>query len=296
MDFELSREQIIDMLPAYALGALEPEEMLAVDKYLEQHRDLLPQLHLAEEAAAQLAYAAPTTPLPADAKSRLMSRVEADLRVVSSPAVAAETVNAGWLDKIVAWFSPLNGWTAVAGAAVAILLLVLATSGQTRSRLDQLTAEVTTLRTQVDELQTTNNQLQQTNQVLEQQLQTDQARLTFIANTNPQRTFQVPATGNSPTENANGVLYVGNNDDALLLLQGLEPLPEDQTYQLWVAPDGNTTPTSVGLIDLQPDNADWFLVSLPLSSQDVQVVGLSIEPEGGSPGPGPSGPVVLHTP
>ncbi|MCB0168144.1 MAG: anti-sigma factor [Anaerolineae bacterium] len=296
MNSELSREQILDMLPAFALGALEPEEMLLVEDYLEQNSDLLPELHLAEEAVAQLAHAAPMTPLPADAKARLMSRVEADRRPAPAPPVAAaETVGAGWLDTVRAWFTPLNGWTVVAGAAAAILVIVLLSTGQLQSRLDRLTDEVADLQTMVSELQTANSQLQQTNQVLEQRLQTDQARLTFIANTSPQQTFQVPATANSPTANANGTLYVGNDNDALLLLQGLEPLAADQTYELWVARAGDTIPTSAGLIDLQPDNNDWFLVSLPLTSQDVNVVGLSIEPAGGSPGPGPSGPIVLHT-
>jgi anti-sigma factor RsiW len=78
MDPELTREEIIEMLPAYVLGALEPDEMLAVEAYLEQHHDLLPRLHSAEEAAAQLAYLAPATPLPDDARDRLMSRVKAE--------------------------------------------------------------------------------------------------------------------------------------------------------------------------------------------------------------------------
>lgn len=297
MNAELSREQIIEMLPAYALGALEPDEMLAVGDYLELHQDLLPHLHLAEEAVAQVAHAAPHTPLPANAKARLTQRVEADLAgAVSAAEIADALAGESWLARLRGWFSPLNGWTAVAGAAVAALLLVLLSVGQTESRLNQLTAEVAALRTTVSQLEVANNELQQTNQVLQQQLQTDQARLAFIANIAPQRTLQVPATGTSPAADANGVLYVGNNNEGLLLLQGLEPLAEDQTYQLWVAPDGDTTPTSVGLIELQPGSDDWFPVTLPLDSAEVNVVGLSIEPAGGSPGPGPSGPVVLHTP
>lgn len=296
MNSELTREQIIGMLPAYALGALEPDEMLSVEAYLEQNTDLLPQLYSAEEAAAQLAHAAPVIPLPIDAKTHLMSRVEADLRPAPASKPAAETSGESWWANLVGWFSPLNGWTVLAGAAAALLVVVLLSTGQTRSRLDRLTAEVADLRSTVSQLETANTELLQNNQVLQQQLQNDRARLAFIANTSPQRTYQVPATANASSESASGTLYVSSTNEALLFLQGLEPLPADQTYQLWVAPDGDTTPTSAGLIELQPDSDDWFSVALPLEAQDVDVVGLSIEPEGGSPGPGPSGPVVLHTP
>ncbi|MEZ4728543.1 MAG: hypothetical protein R3E79_15525 [Caldilineaceae bacterium] len=37
----LSYEQVVELLPAYTLGALEPDELLAVEDYLEQQRALL---------------------------------------------------------------------------------------------------------------------------------------------------------------------------------------------------------------------------------------------------------------
>src|SRR5688572_27044407 len=89
---ELSYNQVLDLLPAYALGALEPEEMLAVDAYLNQHQELLIRLRNAEEAAAHLAHAAPPVPLPATAKARLMSRVQADLATPEATPAKAETV------------------------------------------------------------------------------------------------------------------------------------------------------------------------------------------------------------
>ena len=53
---ELSYDEVLDKLPAYALGALEPEEMLAVDAYFRKHENLLTRLERSEQAAAQLAH------------------------------------------------------------------------------------------------------------------------------------------------------------------------------------------------------------------------------------------------
>jgi anti-sigma-K factor RskA len=80
MTDELTYTEVLDKLPAYALGALEPEEMLAVDAYIKKHEQLLTQLHESEQAAVQLAYLAPTTPLPPEVKDQLLQRVQADLK------------------------------------------------------------------------------------------------------------------------------------------------------------------------------------------------------------------------
>lgn len=88
MSIQFTRDQVLELLPAYVLGKLEPEEMLAVDNYLEEQRELLAQLNQAEQAAAQLVHTAPVVPLPGDARERLMARVRADL-----PAQVAEEGN-----------------------------------------------------------------------------------------------------------------------------------------------------------------------------------------------------------
>jgi anti-sigma-K factor RskA len=300
MELELSREQILEMLPAYALGALEPEEMLAVEDYLARHDDLLPTLRAAEEAAAQLAYAAPPAPLPIDAKTRLFERVAADRQSEVVADRRPETVSAPATESlgsiILNWFRPFNAWTAIAGVATAALLVMFLYTIQGQFRANQRAAELADLRLTLSQLETTNQELQQTNQVLQQQLQNNQDRLTFISDMGLRQALQVPAKEDASNQNAIGILYVGSNQEALLQLDGLEPLPGDQTYQLWVVPEGETSAMSAGLIDLQADSTGWFPVSLPAGAETINVVGLSIEPAGGSPQAGPSGPVVLHTP
>ena len=73
MSIEFTHSQIIERLPAYVLGALEPDELLAVEDYLSQHEEVMAQLQTAEQAITHLAHAAPQVPLPAGAKAQLMA-------------------------------------------------------------------------------------------------------------------------------------------------------------------------------------------------------------------------------
>ncbi|HXV44599.1 MAG TPA: anti-sigma factor [Anaerolineae bacterium] len=344
MNTELTHDQILAMLPAYALGALEPEEMLAVDAYLNQNRALLDRLHQVELAVAQMAHAAPDTPLPATAKNRLMARVRADMGmpdaaemaqadVTSQPSESARLTppkrlapsprSAGWLAGLRRAFTPVNGWAVATACAVVALVGVSLYIGQIQGRLTQVNARLDTLQgelsqlqasntqlqetneslqrelqtnqnglqqaeveldalqAQTAELQAANTQLQQTNETLQQQAQADQELLALIAQADPERTVQLPGTAEAP--NASGSFYV-SDDEGLLVLRGLEPLPTDQTYQLWLIPaDG--PPESAGLLAVQANAPTWLTLPLPAETQDFAAVGVSIEPAGGSPAP-----------
>src|SRR5262245_2973288 len=246
-DMELTYNQVLELLPAYALGALEPDEMLAVDAYLHQHQDLLVRLNTAEEAAAQLAYAAPAVPLPATAKERLMSRVQADLAGQVAPAdgvpqaapevrparpVPPPAPQPGWWAGLrSALASPW--WAAATAVALVLLLAGLFYLNQLQGQLSQANSQLSSLEARVTELEVANQQLQQANGSLQQQAQADQQRLLLIANADPGRSLQIAGTEADP--DASGAFYVRDNQ-GVLILEGLEPLPADKTYQLWLIP------------------------------------------------------------
>jgi anti-sigma-K factor RskA len=296
---ELSYNQVLELLPAYALGALEPEEMLAVDAYLNQHQELLIRLRNAEEAAAQLAHAAPLAPLPATAKARLMSRVQADLATPEATPATTETVvrpkramptppQQSWWGRLRPLFtSPL--WVGVSAAALLILLLSLFYIQQLQTQLNGANDQLGQLEERVSELETANVQLEQANQNLLQQMQTDQARLMLIANADPDRTLQLSNPEGEP--GAGGTFYV-RDDEGLLMWHGLESLPQDKSYQLWLIPPAEGAPVPAGLLEMDADTPDWLTVQIPPDAQNFAAVGVSIEPAGGSPAP--TGPIVLH--
>jgi anti-sigma-K factor RskA len=67
--------------------------------------------------------------------------------------------------------------------------------------------------------------------------------------------------------------------------------PTDRDYQLWVIRDG--TPASLGVV--HADSTGRAIVRLEKvgDSFALSAFAVSLEPEGGSPRPGPSGPVVM---
>ncbi|MEM7131318.1 MAG: anti-sigma factor [Chloroflexota bacterium] len=78
-----TEEEIRDLLPGYALGILEPDELLTVDDYLAAHPELVAEIDSLQEISSQLAYAAPSALPPVDAKEHIIARAEAERTVAN---------------------------------------------------------------------------------------------------------------------------------------------------------------------------------------------------------------------
>lgn len=75
----LTYEQVTDLLPAYAIGALEAEEEEAVEEYVRLQQQLIQNLTRAENATLLMAQGTEHAPLAPDAKERMMARIQADV-------------------------------------------------------------------------------------------------------------------------------------------------------------------------------------------------------------------------
>lgn len=337
MDTELTHDQVLELLPAYALGALEPEEMLAVDDYLTHHPALQDRLQQLELAAAQMAFAAPDAPLPAEAKNHLLTRIKNDLSaqaappVTPSPAVPVSTASRldsqknrtvadsspNWWANLRRAFGSTQVWAAATACAVVALVILGFYFSQLRTRLEVLQAKINQLQTDKTELEQTNASLQQqllenqgqlqqagvqldtlqsqaaelqaANTQLQQQAQNSQELLALIGGATLKRTVPLPGTPDAPT--ASGTFYLTADNQGVLVLRGLEPLPAEQTYQLWLIPaDG--PPAPAGLVAVQAEDSTWLKLQVPPDAPtDFAAVGVSVEPAGGSPTP--TGPIVL---
>ena len=82
------------------------------------------------------------------------------------------------------------------------------------------------------------------------------------------------------------VLY--HRGDAVLVVTGLQPLPEAETYQAWVIHDDQ--PQSAGLLSTAPEGTG--IIRLQDSVETADAIAVSREPAGGSEGQ-PQGPIVL---
>jgi len=240
-------DEILEMLPAFALGALEADEMLAVEEYLRTQGtpDLLNRLEKLEDSAAVMAMQAPAQPLPVHLKGQLFDAIQADLaateeRLLSATPVPAvpkvtrpqpqrpvpltESAWARWLNVLGGLLRPV-AWAAVGAALAFVLLQTLNPVSQAdletaRGDVQRLEGQLATLQTELQETQNDNLALQQINQTLQSQLVTSDQQLVVLAHTSQ----AIPLKGQESAPTASGALYVSQGQ-SLLVMSGLEVLP-----------------------------------------------------------------------
>ncbi len=303
MDNQVTYETVVELLPAYAVGALEPDEMVVVEAYLQRHQALFARVEQLDRATAQLAHTAPAAPLSANVKRNLMAQVRAQAdntphaSAPKHPLLAPHTPERtpdGRQERALALGRtqqlrsgprmvppPLPaparpqkfnfGWAAAAAIAVAALFIIWIDIGVQR-QLSQLQAELANRNTTIAEL---SQQLE----LIEAQLEQNQLQLAFFA----APTQIVTLVGTEKAPDAGGVFYQ-HNERGLLVLHGLAPLPPDQTYQLWLIP-ADAAPVSAGLLAMQSVDINRQQIVLPAAALTYNAIGISIEPATGSPTP-----------
>jgi anti-sigma-K factor RskA len=270
MSTQLTYNQALDLLPLYVLGALEPDEMRAMEAYLQSNQELAAKLQEAEAAVAQLAHSAPPAPLPADGKARLLARVAAETAAKSpalpvapppQPAPARPpVVSAKPRSSTTRWGGFGRNALRVATAFAALLLIVFVT--QLQFQLNQATSEIGQLRAEVARLRS--------------EAEAEQRVLALLSNA--EQRVQVPGTALAPDAQAT---FYRSGEEGVLVVNGLAQLPPDKSYQLWLVVDG--TPTPVGLLENpQPGMPSVLVIAVEPALQNFAIVDVSIERAGGS--------------
>lgn len=250
-----ARDELLDLLPAVSARTATPAEVarvralipacLATPEGAAELRAQLATLRLAESALFETV--APQTP-PPQIKAALMQQIARG--TVSAPAHTTP------LGRHARW-----GRTLLAVAAA--LLIVsngawLAAYLQTQTRLTAAEAQTAALR---------NSQ---------------RNALTLMSNLNMQR-VGINASDDGLIRLA--TLYFNPaTGQAALVSDGLAPVGEALTYQLWLIEGGQ--PHSLGVF--RPDSASgigWLAFSLAEAAAADAVVGISLEPAGGSSQP-----------
>jgi len=75
--------------------------------------------------------------------------------------------------------------------------------------------------------------------------------------------------------------FVPGEDSASMTVEGMEPAPPGQVYQVWAITNG--APSSIGFLPVANDGAGS--AELDAELVDGQTVAVTIEPDGGSPLP-----------
>ena len=254
----MNHADFIDLIPAYALDCLEPDEKLQVDRHLASCSECQVELRAYLETVSGLALTVPQVKPPARLKRDILSRVQ--------PVQARP----GFWEQLQGWWRGLSPAWGMAG--VALVLVLIAGNIIFALQVQSLAANNTHLGQQVQSL-AANNAL------LGQQVQA-------LAHPTPAASeFQMVAmAGTAKQPGASGLMVISpDGADGTLTVDGLTVLPVEKQYQLWLVKDGKRTNGGVFSVDEKGYAAVVIHAPLPLSSYTT--FGITIEPAGGSPGP-----------
>ena len=282
----MDRPQIEELLPFYALDALNDEDKELVEAYLKEHPEARQQIEEMESAVAALPYGVqPVDPSP-HSKVALMRRVAADQRATSSmrkqesrPRVMRlgnifQAFSMGVAIVAIVWAVILNTQLAQLRNEVLTLRNAIVAQANSLEQIDELRNEVSTLRkavvAQANSLEQINQSVDQINAKLPQEI--------------PAAVVTISLRGTDVQPQAQGQLIVDpNSESAVLVIAGLDQLEAGKTYQVWLIDGG--TPVSAGLLTVDEKGQGVFIVTSEAAIGSFNALGISIEPQGGSPQP-----------
>ena len=92
------------------------------------------------------------------------------------------------------------------------------------------------------------------------------------------------------------VEVLGENQEISLHVHVVHDLPPGKSHELWALPEGGGTPVSLGLMPHTGDHHQVLTAPQRAALGNARQIAVTLEPEGGSPTPGPTGPVLLVAP
>jgi len=242
-----AHEQFADDLALFALGALQGDERLTLEKHLEGCSSCRRELERLRGDMALLALSASGPAPPQRSRERLLKAIAKEPRTQKTLARAQSL------------------WTFLPWLATAAVLLVAAFFWQQSDRLAQ---QVARLRDQSAQQQA---QLEQAREVVSTLTSTDAMRVTLVAaQTLPQ-----------PQGKA---IYVRNRSSLIFLAGNMPPLPPQKAYELWLIPTkGAPIPAGV----FKPDaRGSATVIEPPLpAGVEAKTFAITVEPEQGSSTP-----------
>jgi anti-sigma factor RsiW len=286
-------------LPAYALGALDPEDTRLVEELIASSPSYQDELRQLREVVALLPYAAPSAAPPDTVRARLFARIEASRTAAPTPPATATARR-----PAARWFVP----GLVATLAVLVLVLgglTLNLSG-TVARLDrangELTAAMVGLQQSLAATRDRQEALAAQFAASEERLGQVSARLAASEEYAGQMSDRmardeymmafvsapgVATRGLAPTEVASGArgemyMYPGEAS-AVVIFSGLPALAPGQVYQFWLADDTNQV--AGGTFEVDTSGLAHMMVEAPREVNAFSQVMVTVEPSGGSQAP-----------
>src|SRR4029453_16341434 len=225
-------DDIDDLLAAYALDALEPEEIAHLHALLDERPELRAVLAELRSTANKLPYGLPEATPPPELRQRTLDYATG--RAARAPARPPRRVR-GWL----------LGLGSLAAAASIAAAIGWGQALSLRGEVARANAELA---------------------AAQNDLASAQAVIATLQGDGGQGSM------------------VRTNDGATVFVVKLPALQPGRTYQLWRI-QGDTAPASAGLFSVGPLGYGTFALAAGQQPQAGEIVAVTDEPAGGSPGP-----------
>jgi anti-sigma-K factor RskA len=252
-------DEIVALVPAYAIGATDPEETLLVEKHLADCPEAVAELSAYSEITEALLATSPVIAPPADLGARIVAASRGS-------SVPAQIIRPDF--TLPPKTSDLRRWVWLVGtmtAAVAVLLIA---------------ANVVW----ISELRAVRQREDRLLRLLEEQnlnvasIGSGEARVAVLTSTAGQTDLIGTLVWN--VEEQNALLYVSNLPD----------IPADRVYQLWLL--AGDLRISGGVFRVDTGGMGWLRFQPDVAIENVQALGITAEPEGGSEAP-TSDPILI---
>ena len=284
--------RLADLLPSFALGALDGEDLRELEVHLATGCPLCAaELRRLADDLEAMALSAPPPPDPAAiagaVKQRLLAELAPRAAGEATPAAAALPAGRGAAPVPPAGrrFSPAPWAGRRSWLPIAALLLLALWGIMRQSRLD---AEIARLRGERGQLMARAGELERRTAQAQAEAEHLARTLTIIASPGV-RSIELAGMGSS--RQAVGRAYVDAADRrAVFYGYHLPVLPAGKTYQLWYVDDEDHN-NSAGVFDVNPRGEGSLIVDRPLPVDRIQGWVVTIEPRGGRPQP--TGPNAL---
>lgn len=242
-------EQFAEDLALYAMGSLEGNERLALEKHLEECASCRRELEVLRGDLGLLALTTAGPKPPLRSRQRLITAIAKEPRLPL--AVTSQAPRRGL------WWGIL-GWASAAALVLLSIGLLLQNSSLQR--------DLTSLKTQFGDQE---GKLEQANEIVATLLDPEAKKIELVA------------AGSKPQPRGKAI-YQRRTRNLIFFASNLAPLPADKIYELWLFPANGGAPIAAGLF--KPDAHGSATVVNPPLPEGVEAKNfvVTLEPESGN--------------
>lgn len=254
-----------ELLIGYVLDVLDPDERQTVETHISKNPALRSEIYLWQQQVHRLALQAPLVPPLPVTKQQLLARVRGSSRPALTARPAQRRASLAWVLAL-ALVVALGGWNI-----------------GLRNENAQLRANNIVLARNLDDERFLRGRM------TERVTDADLAMELLVSQNTTSRTL-APTTA---APRASGTMYMQpGKTTAVLIVDGLEPLPANRTYQFWLA-SANGVPVPSDTFNVSAAGHAQVVIKVHTQVNDFKQVMITIEPASGSSKPS-NGTTVLE--